>query len=295
MTTDAAAAIAQIKTLPCWQGEITIEPLSGGLSNLNFIVDDGRRHVVRMVGDDDLVHNVMRFNEINGLKAAHAVDLTPNMVYGEPGVMVIDYVEGKTYDAGDVCNPGNLKRIVETVRKLHEQAKHHVFGPNLAFWVFRVNRSYAQVLRDGNSRMLPQLEHFMSVNDELEAAVGQVTMTFCHNDLLCANFIDSGDRLWLIDWEYCGYGPRLFDLANIASNAQMPEELERVMLADYYGVEPDDSLWRRFKAFRAGSHLREAMWSMASEIHLDLDIDYVAYTRENLDAFEVALQEFRQL
>ena len=295
MTTDAEAAVAQIKGLPCWQGDITIEPLSGGLSNLNFIVDDGKRYVVRMVGEDDLVHNVMRFNEINGLQAAHACDLTPAMVYGEPGVMVIDYVEGKTYDADDVCNASNLKRIVDTVRTLHEQAKHQVFGPGLAFWVFRVNRSYARILREGNSRMLPQLDHFMAVNDELEAAVGQVTMTFCHNDLLCANFIDAGDKLWLIDWEYCGYGPRLFDLANIASNAQMPEDLERLMLSEYYGAEPDPMLWRRYKAFRAGSHLREAMWSMASEIHLDLDIDYVAYTRQNLDAFEAALDEFKKL
>ena len=296
MTTDADVAISRIRALPCWQGDISIEPLSGGLSNLNFVVDDSdRRYVVRMVGDDDLVHNVMRFNEINGLRAAHAIDLTPDLVYGEQGIMVIDYVEGKTYEAADVCQETNLRRIVEVVRSLHEQAKHHAYGPCLAFWVFRVNRSYARVLREGNSRMLPQLEHFMAVNDELEVAVGEVTMTFCHNDLLCANFIDAGDKLWLIDWEYCGYGPRLFDLANIASNAQMPEDLERLMLTEYYGAPPDAQRWRRYKAFRAGSHLREAMWSMASEIHLDLDIDYQAYTRENLDAFEVALNEYRKL
>lgn len=295
MTTDADTAIKQIRALPCWQGDISIEPLSGGLSNLNFIVDDGRRHVVRMVGDDDLVHNVMRFNEINGLKAAHAVGLTPTMEYSEPGIMVLEYIDGKTYAAEDVCDEVNLRRIVEVVKTLHQQARHQVFGPCLAFWVFRVNRSYAQLLRDGKSRMLPRLEHFMAINDELEAAVGKVTMTFCHNDLLCANFIDSGDKLWLIDWEYSGYGPRLFDLANIASNAQMGEELESLMLTEYYNEEPDARRWRRYKAFRAASHLREAMWSMASEIYLDLDIDYAAYTEENLGAFEAAFNEFRKL
>lgn len=295
MSTQEEAAIRKIETLPCWHGEISVEPLSGGLSNLNFLVDDGQRYVVRMVGDDETVHNVMRFNELNGLNAAHAVDLTPALVYGEPGIMVIEYIEGKTCDAGDVCDAANLKRMVEAVKRLHEQAKHHIFGPCLGFWVFRVNRSYAHTLKQGNSPMIPQLDRFMADNDALEAAVGQVTMTFCHNDLLCANFIDSGDKIWLIDWEHCGYGARLFDLANIASNAQMPEELERMMLSEYYGKPPDAKLWRRYKAFRAGSHLREAMWSMASEIHLDLDIDYAAYTRENLAAYEVALDEFRKL
>ena len=296
MAVDVQTEMDRVRALPCWNGDIAIEVLSGGLSNLNFTVDDGgKRFVVRMVGGDVPIHNVMRFNEVTGLKAAHAVGLTPAMVYSEPGIMVVDHIDGATYEAGDVGEPAKLRRIVEAVRALHEQAKHHVFGPCLGFWVFRVNRSYAQVLREGNSRMLPHVERYMAVNDELEAAVGAVTMTFCHNDLLCANFMDDGSKVWIIDWEHCGYGARLFDLANVASNAQLAEDAERLMLEAYYGTPADDARWRRYKAFRAGSHLREAMWSMASEIHLDLDIDYEAYTQENLDAFEAAYEEFKSL
>ena len=296
MVVDVKAAMDEVRKLSCWTGEIGIELLSGGLSNLNFTVEDGDRHcVVRMVGGDEPVHNVMRFNELAGLRAAHAVGLTPGLVHSEPGVMVIEHLDGKTYEAADVCDPVNLSRIVAAVRRLHEEAKHHIFGPCLGFWVFRVHRSYAHLLREGKSRMVPQLDRFMAINDELEAAIGPVEVTFCHNDLLCANFIDTGDKLWIIDWEHCGYGARLFDLANVSSNAQLPEELERAMLTDYYGTAPDGRLWRRFKAFRAASHLREAMWSMASEIHLDLDVDYVAYTQENLDAFEAAYGEFKKL
>lgn len=296
MAVDVQSEMDRVRRLPCWQGDIGIEPLSGGLSNLNFTVDDaGKRYVVRMVGDDEPIHNVMRFNELAGLKAAFAVGLTPGLVYSEPGIMVIDHIDGKTYEAADVADSGNLRRIVEAVKTLHEQGREHVVGPCLGFWVFRVHRSYAHLLRAGNSRMLPQLDRYLAINDELESVVGPVTVTFCHNDLLCANFIDDGDKLWIIDWEHCGYGARLFDLANIASNAQLPEDAERDMLSWYYGAPADAAMWRRYKAFRAGSHLREAMWSMASEIHLDLDVDYVAYTQENLDAFEAAYEEFRKL
>lgn len=296
MAVDVEQEKNRVRALPCWRGAIDIEPLSGGLSNLNFTITDGdNRYVVRMVGDDEPVHNVMRFNELAGLKAAHSVGLTPGLFYSEPGIMVIDFVDGKTYDAEDICNEENLKRLVPVVRKLHTEAKDHVIGPCLGFWVFRVHRSYAHVLQDGKSRMVSELDHYLTINDELEKAVGSVEVTFCHNDLLCANFIDSGDKIWLIDWEHCGYGARLFDLANIASNAEMPEELERLMIEEYYGAPANDRRWRRYKAFRAASHLREAMWSMVSEIHLDLDVDYVEYTQQNLDAFEVAYEEFRKL
>lgn len=296
MSVDIEAARERVKGLPCWQGPVSVETLSGGLSNINFTVEDsGTKYVARMVGDDEPIHNVMRFNELTGLRAAHAVGLTPGLVYGEPGVMVVEHIDGKTFEAADVNDEGNLKRILSGLKILHEEAKHHVFGPCLGFWVFRVQRSYAHALREGNSRMLPALDRLMTINDELEEAIDRVQMTFCHNDLLCANFIDDGEKVWIIDWEHCGYGARLFDLANIASNAQMPDDLERVMLSDYYGTEPDAKLWRRYKAFRAASHMREAMWSMASEIYLDLDIDYVAYTQENLDAFEEAYEEFKRL
>lgn len=296
MATNIEKEMDRVRKLSCWKGEVGIEVLEGGLSNLNFTVDDsGAKYVVRMVGGDEPVHNVMRFNELAGLQAAHAVGLTPALVHSEPGIMVIEHIDGTTYGPEDVNDAANLKRVVAAVRKLHEEGRNHVFGPCLGFWVFRVHRSYAHLLREGGSRMVPQLDRFMAINDELEQAVGPVQTTFCHNDLLCANFIDDGKKVWLIDWEHCGYGARLFDLANIASNAQMPEDLERLMLAEYRGGEADPALWRRYKAFRAGSHLREAMWSMASEIHLDLDIDYAAYTQENLDAFEAAYREFGKL
>ena len=40
----------------------------------------------------------------------------------------------------------------------------------------------------------------------------------CHNDLLTANFLDDGERLRILDWEYAGMGDRFFDLANFASH-----------------------------------------------------------------------------
>ena len=110
-------------------------------------------------------------------------------------------------------------------------------------------------------------------------------MVFSHNDLLAANFIDDGDRLWLIDWDYAGFNGPLFDLANLASNNEFNPEQEAWLLENYFDQDLSVSSWQRYYAMKCASLLREAMWSMVSEIHSDIDFDYVQYTGENLDRF----------
>ncbi len=289
----AASPRERAENLPCWSGPVEARPLSGGISNHNFVVEDGGRKYVVRIGGDHLVHNVMRFNEHGCAAAAEAAGLTPRTVYREPDVFVIEFVDGRTFEPADV--PANLDRILPLVRRLHVDGTAALRGPVLAFWPFRVHRHYAHLLRDGGSRMIPELPRILEINDELEAAVGPVDLALCHNDLLAANFIDTGERLWIVDWEHAGYGAPLFDLANLASNSLFATAQERRMLEAYYGAPADDGLWRRYKAMRAASHLREATWSMVAELHSTLDFDYVAYTDENLAAFEDAYRAFREL
>ena len=156
------------------------------------------------------------------------------------------------------------------------------------FWVFHVVRDYAATLREGGSRYEPQLGGLLARADELETAVGRIDVVFGHNDLLAANFIDDGERLWLIDWEYAGFNSPLFDLGGLASNSELESEQEDWLLERYFERPVDAAGKRRYLAMKCASLLRESMWSMISEIHSELDVDYVAYTRESLDRFERA-------
>jgi len=61
------------------------------------------------------------------------------------------------------------------------------------------------------------------------------------------------------------------------------------MLEAYFGRPASADLWRRYGAMKCASLLREAMWSMVSEIHSKLDFDYAAYTADYLDRFAQAL------
>ena len=160
--------------------------------------------------------------------------------------------------------------------------------------VFHVIRDYAATLKAGASRMLPHVPHYLGLAREFEAVQVPLPIIYGHNDLLPANFMDDGDRLWLIDYEYAGYNTAMFDLAGVASNALFTGDEDREFLSLYFDAEPDADLMQSFAAMKCASLLREAMWSMVSEIHLDAPgIDYVAYTKENLDRLEPVLENYR--
>jgi thiamine kinase-like enzyme len=205
---------------------------------------------------------------------------------------VFGFVEGRTLAPEDVRQDAMLARILPLVRKCHDEMPTHIAGPPPLFWVFHVLRDYARLLRVADSRMAGELPRLMAAAERLEQAVGPIELKFGHNDLLAANLIDDGERLWLIDWEYGGFNSPLFDLGNLASNNSLSTSQVEFLLASYDGRAPDPARRRAFVAMTAASLLREAMWSMVQEIHSMLPIDYVAYTTENLARFEAAWSAF---
>lgn len=297
MTVDAAHENARrrVAELPIWARPVEPEPLGGGISNRNFLVDDGKRKVVARVGGDKIVHGVLRASEHAASRAAHAAGVSPAVVHSAPDVLVLDFVEGTTLKPEDVRDPRYLDRLVDIVRRCHREIPKHLRGPAAMFWVFHVLRDYAHTLREGASPHTSRLPDLIARADRLEQAVGPIDVVFGHNDLLAANFIDDGQRLWLFDWEYSGFNSPLFDLGGLASNSEFPPELADELLARYFGRAPDDGLHLSAAAMTAASLLRETMWSMVSEIHSELAFDYSAYTAENLARFETAYGHYLTL
>ena len=104
------------------------------------------------------------------------------------------------------------------------------------FWVFHVIRDYDRTLKAGGSRMTPRASGYLALADELEQAQIPLPVVFGHNDLLPANFLDDGKKIWLIDFEYAGFNTAMFDLAGAASNSGMTVEESDQLLAAYFGA-----------------------------------------------------------
>ena len=285
--------LARALSLPIWHGKPRAEPLGGGITNLNVLVTDEKRRAVVRIGDDIPVHQIMRFNELAASRAAHAAGVSPGVLYHEPGALVIDFVDGQTMTAADLGDQDRLEQALALVLHAHRDIPRHLRGPALTFWVFQVLRDYAATLEDGKSRHRAALPGLLEAAAGLERSVGRIEMVFGHNDLLPGNFLHDGQRMWLIDWDYAGWGSPLFDLGGLAANCGLDRAQEAWMLEAYYATPPDADLWLRYRAMKAAAALREAMWSMVQEIHSALDFDYRTYTATYLETFRQSLDAAR--
>jgi thiamine kinase-like enzyme len=278
----------QIARLPCWSGSIDIEPLAGGITNRNYRITDagGRRFVVR-VGRDIPEHGVMRFNELAAARAAHAAGISPEVVFAANGFQVSRFIDGRTLTPEDVREPAILRETCELLRRCHHDIPRFFQGPALIFWVFQVIRGYLALLNEKESNPFDvKLAALGKLGERLEQALGPVSIVFGHNDLLAANLMHDGTRLWLIDWDYAGFNSPLFDLANLASNNALTPDLEETLLEDYFRAAVGPDVQRGFAAMKCASLLREALWGAVSRITSQIDFDYAGYARDYLARFD---------
>ena len=288
----SAAKLAAIKSLRFWSGELSIAPLKGGISNESWIVTDKTGPRVVRFGEDYPFHHVDRTHEAMVARAAHAAGFAPEVIATAPGMMVTEFLNAKTGSATSIRK--DIAGHVAVVKSFHETLPRHVSGAARLFWVFHVLRDYARTLAAKSSRHTARLPEWMSIADRLEAAQIPMPLIYSHNDLLPANLLYSFGRIWLIDFEYAGFSTAMFDLAGLSSNAGFDRNQSLEMLDLYFGDTPHADLVQALEAMQCASLLREAMWSMISEIFLYAPgIDYVAYTASQLGAFSERLDEYQ--
>jgi thiamine kinase-like enzyme len=285
------SAEQRVRALAFWSRPVTVEPLKGGLSNASFIVTDAKGKYVARVGEDFPCHHVFRDREVRASRAAFEAGLSPEVVHAEAGLMVVRFIEAQTYSEEQVR--GSLERCAEILKQCHRDMKRRVTGPASMFWVFHVLRDYGHTLKEGGHKRVGDIPGWLAAVDALEDAQITLPVVFGHHDLLPGNFMDDGRRLWLIDWEYGGFGTAMFDLANISTNNSFTEADQQRLLEIYFEKRPDEATQRAFDAMKTASTLREAMWAMVSELHLNAPgVDYVAHANEYLGRYERALKTF---
>jgi thiamine kinase-like enzyme len=250
-----------------WPGGVdSVEVLGGGITNHNFRVSvGGERYVLRIAGHDTGVLGIDRRVEYQASVAAAALAIGPEVVaFIEPeGFLVTRFVEG---EVGRV----SADEAAPLLRRLHD-------GPPISgrFDAFRVADGYALTAGVSLPRAYAPAKE---TADRIERHLGERPLTPCHNDLLAANFIHGGERLWIVDWEYAGMGDPAFDLANFAVSNGLDEDGDRVLLGAYGGSDPDVHVLMRFV-----SDYREAMWGVVQQAVSDLDFDFAGYAAEHFE------------
>ena len=263
--------------LACWKAPVELAPLKGGLTNLSFVVTHGGEKFVARCGEDIPVHHVFRDRERAASMAAFEAGLSPEIVHAENGITVLRFIDGRTFGEADLR--ANVGRLAALLKECHAKVGRHLRGPANTFWVFHVIRDYVRLI-DADPR-------YLAVADRLEQAQAPMPIVFGHHDLLPGNFMDDGQRLWLIDWEYGAFGTAMFDLANLSSNGAFDAAEDDALLDAYFAGKADDALRHSFAAMKAASALREALWAMVSDVHLKTPgVDYKAHAKDYLARFE---------
>ena len=273
-----------------WPGRpATVELLGGGLTNHNFKVTvGGEAFVVRIPGKDTELLGIDRRAEHGAALAAAQVGVGPEVIaFVEPErCLVTRFVEGRPIPPESMRVPETIGRAARTLRLIHE-------GPPIPgrFDSFRVVETYHDTALAHGGRLPEEYGGAKEIADRIERALGPRAERPCHNDLLNANFLDDGECIRIVDWEYAGMGDPFFDLANFSVNNGLTEADDGALLAAY-GAAEDDAL-ARLALMRFMSDFREAMWGVVQQAVSELDVDFVAYADEHFERLEATAASAR--
>ena len=257
-----------------WQGkDISIQPLSGGLTNTNFRVTvDGTPYFIRVPGESTELLAIDRNNEIYNTKAASEAGVAPRVLYHLPeyNVMVLQFLGGQTMSRASLNQPGMPTRIAESIKRLHA-------GPRFYsdFNMFRLTEYYLNLCREREIKIPEGYLERMHIVARIEEAmsVRPLPTVPCNNDLLAENYIDDGEKLWLIDYEYSGNNDPTFELGNTSQEMEFDDAQIREICSAYFGDASADKI-ARMKLNMIMSDVGWGLWAAIQAKISTIDFDF---------------------
>ncbi len=269
-----------VHKIPDWKNRsVSITPLSGGLTNSNFKVEvDGVPYFVRVPGVSTELLAVNRENEYHNSKAAYDAGVGPNVLYYLPEycVMVLEFLSGKTMSKDSLNQPGMPTRMGQAIKKLHS-------GPRFVtdFNMFRLTEYYLQKSNEHDIKIPDGYLDRMPMIETIEQAMSAKSLEIvpCNNDLLAENYIDDGNRLWLIDYEYSGNNDPTFELGNTCQEMQFSNSQISEVCAAYFGEATNDKI-ARMKLNMIMSDVGWGLWAAIQAKISTIDFDFWGWAIE---------------
>ncbi|HFD16381.1 MAG TPA: LPS biosynthesis choline kinase [Rhodospirillales bacterium] len=276
---EARAALARI---PCFADRdleaATFERL-GGLTNRVYRVDiDGERFCLRIPGKGTEDYIDRRVEATNARAAAEA-GISPEMLYFDEasGLMLTRFLDGVTTMTPErfASVEGAVERAARTLRRLHRSGRNFAFH----FELFSMIDDYLGViakrgaaLPDGYHEVVAEAE---AVREAL--AAHPAALAPCHCDPVCENFLDTGERMWIVDWEYSGMNDPMWDLGDLSVEASFTPEQDERLLNAYFGGPPEPFDRGRMVVYKAMCDLLWTLWGLIQHADGNPAEDFWAY------------------
>ena len=274
MNTRAEQAAARVSL---WKGQdVKLSPLSGGLTNENYLVDaGGKRYVMRLPGQSTELLSIDRANEVYNTKAAATTGIGPKVLEHVAGVdvMVLEFIPGPTMSAQALQSRRMAARMAQSFHRLHASP------PFLQdFNMFRLIEYYLRIVEEHDVTIPDGYRHWLPTVADIEraVAVGALPSAPCHNDLLSENFIDDGTALRIVDYELSGNNDPCFDLGNTAQEAEFDQDLRGALCEAYFG-RLDPRQLARMNLFALMSDVGWTLWGAIQAKISAVDYDFTGY------------------
>ena len=266
-----------------------LQELSGGLTNRNVkITTPDGMYVARCTDTATNMLGIDRDREYYNTKAAEQAGVGAQVIDYRPdvGILLLGYLEGQTLCDDDFQRPEILGKAAAAIRTLHS-------GPRFQgrFDMFERQPSYLKTVMDNGFRIPDDYLDHADTFDEIArvlTATDQTTVP-CNNDLLAGNFIEDGDKMWLIDYEYSGNNDPCFELGNTWSEVGMSTDQLDELVTAYYG--------RRLRHKTARAHLQGlvakygwTLWGCIQNGSSTIEFDFWEWAMER---YEAAIAEFK--
>lgn len=288
---DAATADAVLDRLTALHGrKRRLRLLTGGLTNRNYQVttEGGDRFVARFSSPKSTLLAIDRAAEHQNSCIAADAGVGPAVVEFAPddGVLLVKWIDGRTFDDAILDDEVQLARVADACRRLHA-APPFVSD----FDMFAVQRRYLAIVQEFGFRLPDDYLSFVpivrTIEGVLRASAGPPVP--CHNDLLAANVMDDGERIWLIDYEYSGNNDACFELGNAWSEAALPLDRLEHLVACYFGA-PSPVQTARARLYGLMAKYGWTLWASIQDAVSDVDFSFWEW---GMEKYARACAEFR--
>jgi thiamine kinase-like enzyme len=264
--------------------DITYER-QGGLTNLVYRIDfQGGRYILRLPGKGT-EEFVDREVELHNATIAADAGVSAEVLFGDPktGVMLTRYIDGIVTMTPELFGQreGAAARAAVALKQMHEYDREFRFR----FELFAMIDEYLGVL-DKLKAELPDgyndvVTAAQPVREALEANPG--TLAPCHCDPLCENFLDNGERMWIVDWEYSGMNDPIWDLGDVSVEAGFNAAQDDEMMQAYCSGEPSPAVYGRMVIYKAMCDLLWTLWGLIQHANDNPAEDFWAYSIGRFD------------
>jgi thiamine kinase-like enzyme len=266
------ASLLAIPSLKDYSGPV--ERL-GGLTNLVFRVGDA---CVRLPGAGTEEY-INRAHETVSARAAADAGVSPEVIFADPetGVMATRFIDGATTmtPAGFRADIGAVRRAGEAFRRLHMSGAKFPF----TFELFAMIDEYLGILSTKDVALPDGYHDVVSEAQSVRAALTRnpVPLVACHCDPLCENFLDTGEQIYIVDWEYSGMNDPMWDLGDLSVEGEFDAAQDQALLEAYAGGEPQAADRARMIIYKAMCDLLWTLWGLIQLANKNPAEDFRAY------------------